>query len=857
MGKKEINRRQFLKLGSMSAAILSVTSPSYAFSMDREKSLRKVSELKSAMLDLKSSSWKRLKAVPTSCLQCVAICGIIAYVDEAGRIVKIEGNPLSPNNRGMICAKGQAGINQVYDPDRLLYPLKRVGKRGEGKWQRISWEDAFDMIVNGYERDGKKIEGLKSIRESGNPELFMFHYGRSRCKWIMKHFTEAFGTKTVGNHTSICETGKWVGQELTFSKHYDINDVANSKYILNFGSNVLEAHTSHSYFAQRLVEAISKGVKVITFDVRLSNTAARSSEWIPIKPATDSAVMLAIANVIMEGGLYDSDFIDSWTTTTVRQLKEYLKQYTPEWAEEVSGVPFNKIRDIAIEFATNRPSTVITYRGAVAHFNGAMTERCAKMLDAIVGNIEVPGGTSMKVSGKWGKPDMGKPKAKKKLKIIDGTGVAYPTHHVNHMVFNEIKKGDHGRPKVYMTYVYNPVYVNGNCKENIEILKDEDMIPFFISVDVAMSESTELADLVLPDATYLERYDPEAPQSYALKPFVQIRQSVTKPLGQARAFQDVMMELGRRIGGGMEKYFPFKDSEEYMKEACNLTDGLKDDPGVKKEGGPFAYMKKYGIYVQDDKPHYHKHLKRLKEEDLKGTIVDKDTGVIWKGKHGSKYSDDKNDYKKYVGQMVNGTAYKGFKPDKLPKSGKIEIYSELLKKKGFPPLPTYIPVPEHVSMKDDEFILTSFKVNVQIHSRSMNCKWLAEIYHDNPAWINTHTARENGIKNGDRIKIKSPVDEIITMAYVTKSVHPRVVAISHHCGHWAYGRYASGKIVSGIIEENKKISLLRKEMEEEMWWRDNGKIQNGVHPNWVIPNAPDPISGQWRCNDTVVTIEKV
>ncbi len=176
-------------------------------------------------------------------------------------------------------------------------------------------------------------------------------------------------------------------------------------------------------------------------------------------------------------------------------------------------------------------------------------------------------------------------------------------------------------------------------------------------------------------------------------------------------------------------------------------------------------------------------------------------------------------------------------------SGKFEISSSFMKDKGFNALPSWTAVPEHQKMKKGEMILTTFKVNVQIHSRSANCKWLTEEYHDNPAWINPRTAKAKGIKNGGKIKVKSPIGEITTTAKVTEAVHPDVIAISHHCGHWEYGRYASGKkaATGGKDEQDSKLK----------WWKNKGE-----HPNWIIPNAPDPVAGQLRYMDTVVSVEK-
>ncbi len=165
-----------------------------------------------------------------------------------------------------------------------------------------------------------------------------------------------------------------------------------------------------------------------------------------------------------------------------------------------------------------------------------------------------------------------------------------------------------------------------------------------------------------------------------------------------------------------------------------------------------------------------------------------------------------------------------------------------MKQKNFAPLPTFAAVPEHADLKADELILTTYKVNVQIHSRSANCKWLSEIYHDNPAWINPATAEKLGIKNGTKVVATSAVGEIEVEARVTPAVVPGVLAISHHCGHWEYGRYASGKKSAAGSVEDKHDDL--------KWW-----TSNGVHPNWIIPNSPDPVAGQQRWMDTVVKVK--
>jgi anaerobic selenocysteine-containing dehydrogenase len=396
-----------------------------------------------------------------------------------------------------------------------------------------------------------------------------------------------------------------------------------------------------------------------------------------------------------------------------------------------------------------------------------------------------------------------------------------------------------------MWYCYTPVYANGEVQENIDILKNEELIPYTVCVNPFYDESAALADLILPDTTYLERWDYEDMVSPNQVAEYAIRQPVVEPLGEARDFGDVCCELAERMG------FPlgFGSKEEFVKAACETT------PGVKEAGG-FEYMWKHGVWHDPEaKPKYFSYRKVLSPEKYRkdGVILDEATGVYWDWKKAKVESEEealakgythtKKAYKAYVGQRIGYTVYAGFKPDKLNKSGLMELYSSFLEEKGFPPLPTWMPVPEHQNMEPDQLVLTTYKVAPQIHSRSQNCKWLTEIYYENPAWINPATAAAQGIAEGDRIQVKSQVGEIETMAFVTPAVVPGVIAISHHCGHWEYGRYASSKMGPGGVNDQDF---------ERKWWNSNG-----VHPNWIIPNAPDPVGGQLRWMDTVVTVTKV
>ena len=839
---KKLNRRNFLKLaaasGTSMAAGIGASQNALAGSIKLEAGGR----------DFSPTTNKERQAIPSACWQCVTRDSMIGYVED-GRLMKLEGHPDSIRTLGKLCAKGQAGVNQVYFPDRILYPMLRVGKRGEHKWKRISWDEALDLVAS----------KLKPLRDAGTPELFCYHYGRHKASQAatMYDFMGAFGTKTIGNHTSICEGSKWVGQESLWGGMYDNWDYDNTDFVLNFGSNQFETHTNHIPTSQRLIRAmVDRGVPLYTFDVRLSNTAAKSNEWVPIKPGKDGLVMLSMCNVIMNEDLYRKDHFKFMRVSQdyhasvedkIAAVKEHVAKFTPEFAEQESGVPADKIKQIARGFAKAESACLITYRGTCMHYHGADQERAAMLLSAITNNLDRPGGRVMGVGASWKAPSTPSAKVHKGLNIKDGfPGEAgFPTHHVSQSVLPMIKDGQAGRPEVYWYSCHNPVYVYGDNNGMREIMKDENIMPFVITSTIVYDESSSLADLILPDVTYLERWDWEDMVSATQIAEYYIRQPLVKPLGEARCQGDVWPELAKRIGFELD----WKDKEDYVRRSCEMT------PGVKEAGG-FEYMKKHGVWHDKNAEPNYGFYEAKADVSGDGVILDDKTGVYWNWKKSAAGSEDEAKTKgylgtegakgAYVGQNIDGTAYLAYPPNtSFLKSGYLDFYSDNFAGKGFPVFPTYTPAPEHEKMGKDDLILTTYKIAVHTHSRTAHCKWLAEMKHDNPAWINSVTAKERGIGDGDTIKVSSDTGEMTTTAHVTEAIVPGIVAISYHLGRKYSGIYASGR--SDPIDGGSAADPDAK----NMWW-----TKHGNHPNVVIPNSSDPISGGQRWMDTVVRVEK-
>jgi anaerobic selenocysteine-containing dehydrogenase len=662
----KLNRRNFMTLAAASGAATA------AGVGDSPKALAGTIKIQAGGRDFSPTTGKERQAIPTSCWGCVTRDAMIGFVED-GRLKKLEGNPNSIRTMGVICAKAQAGVNQVYFPDRILYPLRRVGKRGEHKWKRISWDAALDEIA----------ARLKTLRDAGTPEKFMYHYGRHKASQAttMYDFMAAYGTKTIGNHTSICEGSKWVGQESLWGGMYDNWDYDNTDFVVNFGSNQFEAHTNHIPTSQRLIRAmVQRGVPLYTFDVRLSATAAKSTGWVPIKPGKDGLVMLAMCNVIMNEGLHKNDHFKYMRVTPdyhasvddkIAAVKENVAKFTPEFAEEESGVPAAKIKEIARGFAKAKAACLITYRGTCMHYHGADQERAAMLLSAITNNLDRPGGRVMGVGAGWKAPSSPTAKVHKGLDINDGFPgeAAFPTHHVSQSVLPLIKDGQAGRPEVYWWSCHNPAYVYGDNKAIEAIMKDESIMPFTITSNIVYDESSALADIILPDVTYLERWDWEDMVSPPQVAEFYIRQPLVKPLGEARCQGDVWPDLAKRIGFELS----WKDKEDYVRQSCEMT------PGVKEAGG-FEYMKKHGVWHDKNaKPNFGFYEAEV-DVSGDGVILDEKTGVYWNWKKAGVASEaeaksqgylgTEGAKKAYVAQDIEGTPRSAYPPNtKFVKSG--------------------------------------------------------------------------------------------------------------------------------------------------------------------------------------------
>ncbi len=812
-----------------------------------------------------ANDYSKAKIVKGVCLNCSTVCGIQGYVID-GRLVKIGGNPQDPNNGKSLCAKGQSGPTINTYADRLLYPMKRVGARGEGRWQRITWDEAYTEIAT----------RIRKAIDEGKPEEVAIQIGRSRIAEEMTRFLNAIGSPSLFNHRSLCSSNKRAANYVSLGEtDWESPDFERAKYILNFGANFYEAHQGAIHAAKRIIRGrYDNGAKLVTFDVRLSNTAGRSDEWFAPIPGSDGAVALAMAHVIMREGLHDAAWLDTWSNVKSADLKIWLARYTPQFAAEVSGLEAADIERVAIEFAKAAPRAVaFTNRGSGAHYNGFNNDRAVILLNAVVGSIGQVGGYCYTVEPTRVPPQVfaqplpvpPAPTAKSAIENPPQWPLAnkWQRMKVGQIVYRGLQEG-RGKLQVLMSYtVATPQTWPEGRSRVVDVLKSEKLVPFHVCSDVVYSEQAHWADMILPDASYMERWGFDTRNNMELRDYVTLRQPIVPPPGECVSFVDSMIELGKRISPETAKYFNFKNHEDWLAQRCKgLTARVGEDG--------FGYMVKHGVWQDMSKPKYYGLYNwALTDAEFKDTRVDEATQIIWR-----KAADGRESA---VGLMVAGSARRGF----LTPSRKFSVYhpdieaaakAQSFAEDGGKGMPEWFPVPAIKNMKPEQLHLVTFKWNVHTQGRTQSQKYLSEIVHHNPMWINTDTAARLGVKTGDMVEITTyrmpghlnPGDgEAIgtarVPAYVTEGIHPKVVAVSNTMGNIFHGRAATaskGKR-QALPAFDGHVIADDADLDEDIWWDvRNGGTGAGYNINAILPIYTAPLVGMQGWYDTVCTVRR-
>lgn len=844
--------------------------------------------------------------IPTICFNCESSCGLLAYVDHDDlSIKKFEGNPAHPGSRGRNCAKGPATINQVHDPERILHPLRRVGERGSGKFEEVSWDEALADIAG-------RIRS--AILEDRRDEV-MYHVGRPGEDGFAERVLQAWGVDGHNSHTNVCSSGGRSGYTHWMGYDRPSPDYANAKVILLLSSHLETGHYFNPH-AQRIMEAKKNGAKVVVLDLRLSNTASHADLWISPWPGSEAAIFLAVASYLLRTRRIDREYLRRWVNWDVylerlhpdavvpgssldERFEVFLDRLTDDYAEwtferaaEVAHVPVAQVEQLAtyVGQAGTRLATHTWRSAAAGNLGGWQIARSLFFLNVLTGSVGTEGGTH---PNGWDKiiphfPEMPEPNDIWS-ELLWPNEYPLTTNEMSILLPHLLKDG-RGHLEVYFSRVYNPLWVNPDGFTWIDVLKDESKIGLHVALTPTWSESATFADYVLPMGHASERHDTMSFETHTSK-WLAFRQPVTRVAMEQRGMpyrdsrdtnpgevweeNEFWFELSWQIDPdgslGIRRWF---ESREHPGERITVDEYYdilfsKSVPGLPEAAAaqglsPLQYMRKYGVF-EVAKDLYRLDERPLTEAELEGAVPDEhgvlrkpvtlDTAPPLVGEAG------------VVGvQHADGSRTAGW----LSPSRKLELYSTTLADWGWPEYATPGYIESHVAAtridrSHDEFVLMpNFRLPTLIHTRSGNAKYLNEIANTHPLWFNADDARRMGLRTGDLVRVTTEIGHFVVRIWATEAIRPGVVGLSHHMGRWAQdghpaSRWVMGKVNLGRSEDGiwklrytDGVRPFKSEDpdSERIYWDDPG-----VHQNLTFPVQPDPISGM-HCWHQKVRIEK-
>ncbi|NLP43945.1 MAG: molybdopterin-dependent oxidoreductase, partial [Peptococcaceae bacterium] len=720
------------------------------------------------------------------CYFCHQNCGILAYVKD-GKVIAIEGDPDFPTNTGGLCCRGNINLLHLDHPDRVNYPLKRVGKRGEGKWETIPWDQALDEIA----------AKLAKIKEEFGAEAVATAGGTQRTDdWARRRFMNLFGSPNGFHNSHLCWIPTFMVETAICGWSPFEIDMGLSRCIVLWGQNPAISTLPEMAALSALKK---KGLKIIVIDPRYTETAAKADLWLPLRPGSDLALALAWLHVIIYEGLADYQFIEE-NCIGFEELTSHVEQFTPEWAAPLTWLDPELIRESARMYAMNRPGNIqwgvaMDQQGRAA---GAAIQARA-LLRAITGNLDAPGtdlltgpapdfltDEEMEANEYLSEEQKAKQLGSDKFKLITWPGYskiaevtkkywgkaptaewmceAHPP-----TVFKAMITGEPYPIKALIVNATNPINSYGDSKLVLEALRKVD---FLVTCEYWMTPTASLSDYVLPIAGALER--PTITSSYGCSDFLLASQRAIQPMYERRNDYNFWRDLGIRLG--QAEMWPWETVED-------------------------AYL--------------------YKLEPLGYGVETYDQFVEW-----FRFYFPERQYYKYKDKGGFATP-----------SGKIELYSSVLKDLGYSPLPEYVgPVENEIDHPElaEEYPLVLSTGNGFMpyhHSEHFQIPQLRYLNHEPYFQINPETAKEYGIEQGDWVWIETRRGRIKQRADVTQAVAPKVIITQR--GWWFPERDINEPELGGCLECNTNVLT---SVEDE---------------------DCDPISGTWANRGLLCKIYKV
>jgi anaerobic selenocysteine-containing dehydrogenase len=643
--------------------------------------------------------------VKSHCRMCHGGCGVLVYTKD-GKAAKVVGDPDCPINHGTLCSKGIASAQFAYHPDRLTHPVRRIGPKGSGKWERISWDEALDTIAR-HILEYKEEFGAKSV---------VMGYGTGReNEGVIYRFANLLGTPNVLTAGHFCYGPRIATGIITCGTNPIVDYEHNPQCIMVWGNNPVISNPDE-YKGESFSVCLDKGARLIAVDPRLTRVAARADVWLQLRPGTDTALALGMLNVIITEGLYDREFVENYVHGW-KPFVERVNEYPLDRIEKITWVPREKIQQAARLFATTKPAAIQWGVAIEQQVTCTDNNRCLMALMGITGNIDVPGGQvlfrppKIRNVSQFGAHDMlPEGQAEKRLggdrfRLAGNFAIINPK-----CVWDAILEEKPYPVKMLFFISSNPVMTRGNAREVYRALEK---VEFMVVSDFFLTPTAELADIVLPAATWLEMdYIGDFWKRHG---YILPRRKVIQ-VGECRSDHEMLNDLAHRVGQGTYWWDSFEGGLDYILEPMGMT---------------WQEFKKMD-YVRGE-VRYHK------------------------------YKD------------------KGFStPTK-----KFELYSTLLEKWGYDPLPQFREPPESPYSTPELYenypyiLITGARLPGFFHSENRQIPWLRELHREPICEIHPETAQKEGIRDADWVTIESPRGKIRQRARLSAGIDPRVVGAQH------------------------------------------------------------------------------
>jgi len=640
------------------------------------------------------------KTVKTVCNMCLKCCGLDARV-EAGKLVKITGMKEHPVNR--LCVKPQGAASWLHSKERVIHPLRKVN----GNWKEITWDEAFEVI-------GTKLEDVK---EKYGAKALVVHLGNpfigNQIPRVAIRFCSVYGTPNYTSGASLCFAAKGIGHGLTISRFMFplYPSYRDTRCIVVWGNNPEQSGLPE---AAAISSARKRGAKLTVIDPRRIPLAKNADIYAQIRPGTDCALTLGLLNVVIAEGLYDKDFVANWTVG-FDQLREHVKDYSPEAVEKITWVPAETIREIAIMYATNKPATISQGVSLDHCTNGVQTSRAIAILIAITGNLDVGNiynlpmrQTNLRVKGR--------------VDVSEAIGAPYPIYGrfvgetTSALVLDALITGEPYPIKALIIQGSNPLLTWPNTNKVRQAFEKLDLL---VVSGLFMTETAKMAHIFLPEATFLEE-DRLQDSTFSGMPLIALGNKAVEPPGDCLESWRIWAELGKKMG--YAEYFPWQSTDEVFNsllEPSGITlEELREHPG--------------GILYSD------LNRKRKYEEE----------GLHTPSKKVEIFSQTMIDY--------------GYEP--LP------TFVE--------PAESFVTKPELVD-KYPFILVSGARTIGYTHSRFRNVPRLRRLVPQPLIEINVGSARQIGIADADMVVVESPRGSITLKAKLTEDIHPKIVSLQH------------------------------------------------------------------------------